>query len=156
VCVAEGPQGTREIPVAEFFVGPSLNCLGVGEILTSVRFPIPGPNTYSEYWKLTRRKGVELPILGVGVRLTLHDDRRTVAVARVALGVAGPTPLRARRAEALLEGAVLTRERVAEAAEGAAQEAQVRDSWRGKAWYRRQMVRVLIPRVVERAQAPVG
>lgn len=156
VCVARGPKGERGIPVAEFFLAPGRNALAPGEILAEIRVPAPTPTplgrTYADYWKLTRRKAVELPILGVGVRVSL-DGAGVVRQARVALGVAGPTPLRARTAEAALEGRPLTRESAAEAAEAAAQEAQVRDSWRGKAWYRRQMIRVLVPRVLERAGA---
>ena len=53
------------------------------------------------------------------------------------------------------EGGPLTAEAVRGAAEAAADEARVRDSWRGKAWYRREMIRVLVPRVLERAGAPV-
>lgn len=153
VCVAEGRNGRREIPVAEFFLGPGKNALAPGEILVEVRFPRPLPGTRADYWKLTRRKGVELPILGVGVRLTPAADGRTVAQARIALGVAGPVPMRAHGAEAVLEGEEPTAERVRQAAAVAAEESQVRDSWRGKAWYRREMIRVLIPRVIERAGA---
>lgn len=152
VCVARGPGGERAIPVAEFFLAPGTNALAPGELLTEIRVPAPPERTHSDYWKLTRRKAVELPILGVGVRVSL-DGSGVIRQARVALGVAGPTPLRARSAEAALEGRPLTRESVAEAAEAAAQDAQVRDSWRGKAWYRRQMIRVLVPRVLERAGA---
>ncbi|MHB8763225.1 MAG: FAD binding domain-containing protein [Deferrisomatales bacterium] len=153
VCVAQGPLAVREIPVAEFFAGPGQTVLRPGELLTEIRLAAPPPRTHADYWKLTRRKAVELPILGVGARVSLAEDGRTVADARVALGVAGPTPRRAVNAEAALVGRPLTAEVVAEAAEAAAAEAQVRDSWRGKAWYRRQMIRVLLPRVLERAGA---
>lgn len=155
VCVARGPGGERTLPVAEFFLAPGRNALAPGEILTEIRIPPPPERTHADYWKLTRRKAVELPILGVGVRVSL-DRGGVVRQARVALGVAGPTPLRARSAEAVLEGQPLTRQSAAAAAEAAAQEAQVRDSWRGKAWYRRQMIRVLVPRVLERAGALEG
>ena len=42
----------------------------------------------------------------------------------------------------------MTEENVKAAAETAAANALVRDTWRGRAWYRREMVRVLIPRVL--------
>ncbi len=152
VCVARGPEGERAIPVEEFFLAPGRSALGPGELLVEVRVPAPAPRAFADYWKLTRRKAVELPILGVGARVSLAADGAVVQ-ARIALGVAGPTPLRARGAEAVLEGRPLTRESAAEAGEAAAQEAKVRDSWRGKAWYRRQLIRVLVPRVLERAGA---
>lgn len=155
VCVVRGTKGVRPIPVEEFFLGPGRNALAPGELLTEIRVPaLQGP-TYGDYWKLTRRKAVELPILGVGARVTL-DGEGSVRLARIALGVAGPTPVRVREAEALLEGRPLTRESAEAAADAAAGSAQVRDSWRGKAWYRREMIRVLIPRVLERAGALGG
>ncbi len=152
VCVARGPGGERAIPIGAFFLAPGQTALGPGELLTELRIPLPPAGTYADYWKLTRRKAMELPILGVGVRVTLAPDG-VVREARVALGVAGPTPLRAPGAEAALVGRPLTRESAAAAGEIAAQEAKVRDSWRGKAWYRRQLIRVLVPRVLERAGA---
>jgi CO/xanthine dehydrogenase FAD-binding subunit len=155
VCVARGPGGERAIPVEEFFLAPGRSALGPGELLVEVRVPAPAERAFADYWKLTRRKAMELPILGVGVRVSL-DAAGAVREARIALGVAGPTPLRARGAESLLEGQPLTRESAAEAAAAAAREARVRDSWRGKAWYRREMVRVLVLRVLERTGALAG
>lgn len=155
VCEIAGPAGRREVALESFFTGPGKTVLEHGELLVGVRLPAPPPRTWADYWKLTRRKGMELPILGVGARVSLAEDGRTVRTARIALGVAGPTPARARRAEAALEGKPLTAEAVRGAAEVASDDARVRDSWRGKAWYRREMVRVLVPRVLERAGAPV-
>lgn len=153
VAVAEGPQGSREIALKDFFVAPGVTVLKHGEILTRVEVPDPGLRTYAGYWKHTRRRGIELPLLGVGTRVTFGEDGETVEKARIALGVAGPTPRRMEEAEAVMEGSPLTEETAWEAARVAASRAQVRDSFRGKAWYRREMIRVLIPRVLRRAGA---
>jgi carbon-monoxide dehydrogenase medium subunit len=152
-CVLGSRTGTRRLAVADFFKGPGQSALAAGELLTELRVPRPAPRTYSGYWKHTRRKAMELPLLGVGALVTLAEDGETVANARIALGVAAPVPLRARDAEAALQGRRLTRRAVEEAAELAAEGARVRDSWRGKAWYRREMIRVLVPRVLEEAGA---
>jgi CO/xanthine dehydrogenase FAD-binding subunit len=154
LCIARAPAGEREIPISRFVVAPGKTALARGELLTELRLSVPQPRTFSGYWKHTRRKAMELPLLGVGALVSLGEDGR-VATARIALGVAAPVPLRVPKAEAVLEGRPLTRETVQEAAEVAAAEAQVRDSWRGKAWYRREMIRVLIPRVLEEAGAPL-
>ncbi len=151
-CWIEGPEGHRNLPLADFFTGPGTTVLEPGEVLSEVRVPLPEGRTFSGYHKVTRRKAMELPLLGVGVRVSLGDEGR-VAVARIALGVAGPTPLRVREAEELLEGRPLTPESAREAAEAAARLARVRDSWRGRAWYRRELIRVLIPRILEDAGA---
>jgi len=109
--------------------------------------PAPGERTFAHSWKHTRRKGVELPLLGVGARLTLAADG-TVQKAHIALGVCAPMPTRSTEAEKVLEGQKLTAELVAKAGEVAAHNALVRDTWRGRGWYRREMVRVLVPRVI--------
>lgn len=145
--VLVGPQGERELPLSEFFVGPGETRLGPAEILKEIKVPAPGPRTFAYYWKHTRRKGVELPLLGVGARLTLAEDG-TITCARISLGVCAPMPARSVEAEKVLEGKKLTAELAQEAGEVAARNALVRDTWRGRAWYRREMVRVLVPRVI--------
>ena len=56
--------------------------------------------------------------------------------------------MRAVRAESLLRGKKITDELLEEVSEAAAKEAQPRDSIRGEAWYRRDMVKVLVKRMV--------
>lgn len=146
--VLAGPSGERTLPLDEFFVGPGETRLGPAEILKEIKISAPGQRTFAYYWKHTRRKGVELPLLGVGARLTLAADGR-VEEARISLGVCAPMPARSKEAEKVLEGKVLTPELVAEAGEVAAKNALVRDTWRGRGWYRREMVRVLVPRVIK-------
>ena len=92
-------------------------------------------------------------MMSVGVRLTLAEDLRTIQKARIALGICAPTPTCSTRAESLLEGRALTPENVHAAAEAAADDSFVRDTWRGRAWYRREMIRVLVPRAVEESGA---
>jgi len=152
VAVVQNAKGTREIPLTDFFVAPNETVLTYGDITTGVGLPTVPERTFAGYWKHSRRRGVELPLLGVGARVTLAPDR-TVTTARIALGVCYPTPARAREAEAVLEGRPLTLETVREAAQVAAKESKVRDTWRGEAWYRREMIRVLIPRVLTHAGA---
>jgi CO/xanthine dehydrogenase FAD-binding subunit len=151
--VIQGPGGLRELPLGEFFVGPGMTRLLSGEVLKEIRVPDPGANTFSRYIKHTRRRGVELAMMSVGVRVTLDDDLTTVKTARISLGVCAPTPTCAVRAQDMLVGKPLTREAVEAAALVAAEDSKVRDSWRGKAWYRREMIRVLVPRAVEQSGA---
>jgi CO/xanthine dehydrogenase FAD-binding subunit len=149
----QGPDGARELPLGELFVGPGQTRLLPGEILTAIRVPDPGKRTFSRYIKHTRRRGVELAMMSVGVRVSLAEDLSTVEDARISLGVCAPTPTCSARAEELLIGKPLTRENIAQAAEVAAEDSRVRDTWRGRAWYRRQMIRVLVPRAVEESGA---
>jgi len=83
--------------------------------------------------------------------LSLEADMQTCAKARICLGVAAPTPLRALQAEKYLVGKVLSEQNLDDAGRLAGEESKVRDSIRGLAWYRREMVGVLVKRMGLRA-----
>jgi carbon-monoxide dehydrogenase medium subunit len=159
----------------QFFVGPGQSVLSRGEILTEIEIPKPPPNTGSAYCKHQRRQALDLPILGVAVFLSLdkatvtcsdllctaspisallhrlEDDRIQCNEIRIAMGVVAPTPMRAKHAESLLRGKMLSDEGINEVSEAASREAQPRDSIRGEAWYRKDMIRVLVRRMIMKA-----
>lgn len=142
-----GPKGDRVMDLSRFFLGPGQCDLEGSEILTEIVVPRLSPRTGSAYVKHGRREAMELPMLGVGVLLSLEPDMMTCSRARICLGVAAPTPFRARLAEAYLEGKPVTEIGLSEAGRIAAGESKVRDSIRGVAWYRREMVDVLVKRM---------
>ncbi|MGD8941664.1 MAG: FAD binding domain-containing protein [Desulfobacterales bacterium] len=142
-----GTKGQRSAELRRFFLGPGQCDLDAGEILTEIVIPPPLPRTGSAYIKHGRREAMELPMLGVGVLLSLEKDMLTCAKARICLGVAAPTPFRALEAEKHLQGKTLHESNLAEAGRVAGQESKVRDSIRGVAWYRREMVGVLVKRM---------
>jgi carbon-monoxide dehydrogenase medium subunit len=142
-----GPKGYRLIDLTRFFLGPGQCDLQGAEILTEVIIPRLAPRTGGAYTKHGRREAMELPMLGVGVLVGLEPDLSTCAKARICLGVAAPTPFRAREAEKYLAGRPVTEETLSEAGRIAAGESRVRDSIRGVAWYRREMVGVLVKRM---------
>ena len=142
-----GTKGQRSAELRRFFLGPGQCDLDAGEILTEIVIPPPLPRTGSAYIKHGRREAMELPMLGVGVLLSLEKDMLTCAKARICLGVAAPTPFRALEAEKHLQGKTLHESNLAEAGRIAGQESKVRDSIRGVAWYRREMVSVLVNRM---------
>lgn len=152
-----GAKGERSLDLARFFLGPGQCDLARAEILTEIIIPPLLPRTGSAYMKHGRREAMELPMLGVGVLLSLAQDGRKCVKARICLGVAAPTPMRAIAAERYLQGLVIDEESLAEAGKMAAEESRVRDSIRGVAWYRREMVAVLVKRMgqlaLERAAA---
>ncbi len=142
-----GPKGERNMDLVRFFLGPGQCDLEHGEILTEITIPPLAPRTGSAYIKHGRREAMELPMLGVGVLLSLKEDLQTCLKARVCLGVAAPTPFRAQMAEEFLEDKIIDAEILAEAGKIAGKESRVRDSIRGVAWYRREMVGVLVKRM---------
>ena len=162
----------RTVPIEGFFTGPGETILKKGEMVTEFIIPKPLPNTGSAYWKLQRRLALDLPILGVSVLLsldkgtvscsdmlcttspissilhTMEKDELTCKEIRIALGVAAPTPVRALKAENLMRGKKISDELLEEVANTASAEAQPRDSIRGEAWYRKDLIRILVKRMV--------
>ena len=142
-----GTKGRRSVDLGRFFLGPGQCDLDRGEILLEIVIPPLLPRTGGAYVKHGRREAMELPMLGVGVLLSLEEDSTTCARARICLGVAAPTPLRCLEAEKYLTGKTVDDTSLAEAGRIAAEESRVRDSIRGLAWYRREMVGVLVKRM---------
>jgi len=143
----QGPKGERSVDLARFFLGPGLCDLERSEILIEIVVPPLLPRTGSAYIKFGRREAMELPMLGVGILLSLDESSVTCVKARICLGVAAPTPIRALEAEAFLVGKSIDGGTLEEAGKIAAKESRVRDSIRGVAWYRREMVGVLVKRM---------
>jgi carbon-monoxide dehydrogenase medium subunit len=133
-------KGRRSVDLGRFFLGPGQCDLDRGEILLEIVIPPLLPRTGGAYVKHGRREAMELPMLGVGTLLSLEEDSTTCARARICLGVAAPTPLRCLEAEKYLTGKTVDDTSLAEAGRIAAEESRVRDSIRGLAWYRREMV----------------
>jgi carbon-monoxide dehydrogenase medium subunit len=147
--VAVGPQGSRRIPVAELFTGPLETALRPGEILTEIHIPLPPPRSGGAYLKLERKVG-DFATAAVGVQITLAGGD---ACARAGIGLTnvGPTPIKARRAEALLKGRRLDDAAIREAAAAAAGESDPAEDLRGSVAYKRDLVRVLTTRALRRA-----
>lgn len=174
-----GPKGTREVALDDFFQGPGKTVLEPGELVKGFVIPAFGENTGSAYIKHTRRQAMELPILGVAARVTISVGKSTAVLrckdflctmestseilqgfseeelrcedVRIAMGVVAPRPIRAKKAEAALKGKIISEKLLQEIGEIAASEASPRDSIRGEAWYRSEMIRVLVKRSILRS-----
>ncbi len=89
--VAQAGQPVRQVPAAEFFLGPLESALGPGDLVIAARFPAVGGRSGTEFLEVSRRRG-DYALCGVGAAVTLDDDLRIVA-ARAAYVSVSPTPL---------------------------------------------------------------
>ena len=151
-CRVSGPEGQRQVPLAQLFTGPGRTVLAHDEVLTEVTLPPPAPNTGSLYIKHSPRGAMDIATVGVASAVTV-DGAGVCSEARIALGAVAPTPLRAQAAEELLRGKRPDAELLQAAAELAMSEATPIDDVRGTAGYRREMVGVLTRRTLEQATA---
>ena len=141
--------GTRTVPLDEYFLGYKRDVRRPDELITRIswpRLPVPSVNTF---YKLARRKGDAITVTGVA--LTLCAAGGTCTKARIALGAVAPVVLRARQAEALLEGRALTPALIDRAAAAAAAASSPIDDVRASAGYRLHTIEALTRRLVSRA-----
>jgi carbon-monoxide dehydrogenase medium subunit len=136
-----GLHGERSVPLAEFFVGPSKTVMMQSELLTEIVIPATH-GVRGEYIKFSPREMMDLAYVGVAVALVFESNDKTCSRARIALGAVSPTPIRARKAEAILHNRVLTEELAELAGNEAATECSPISDVRSSAEYRREMVRV--------------
>jgi carbon-monoxide dehydrogenase medium subunit len=153
-----GKDGVRDVPVEDFFVGPGATVLKHHEFLLEIQIPGPPSHSGGSYLKQTRGRGADLAIVGVAAFVVMEGER--VRDVRIALGAVAPTPIRAKRAEAILKGATVNERLLEEAGQAAAEESKPIDDVRSSAEYRRSLVAVLtrraVTQAVERARAEVG
>ena len=98
---------------------------------------------------------LDIAVAGVAVLLELSKEGK-VKTGRIALAAVAPVPLRSYQAEAVLKGRVLTTETIESAAEVAATEASPITDIRGTAEYRRELVKVLTRRALQRCAVELG
>lgn len=143
----------RRLPLGEFFTGPGRTVLRPGELLVGVRVPEPPAHSGSAFLKLGR---VTLDMAKVSVSAYLERDGGKVRAARIAVGGAAPTPVRAREAEQALAGAAFGPAAVERAA-GKVQAAITPISdVRTTADYRRRMAGVLLGDALQAAWRRAG
>jgi CO/xanthine dehydrogenase FAD-binding subunit len=141
--VLYGPDGEREVPAEEFFLGPGRTAVQAGELMTAIRFPVPPAGSGGRYLKLGRNKIGDLSIVGVAI-LGFPDGAAPSGYRfRIALASVAPVPLRALEAEEVLAANSPGEETFTLAAEKAMQAATPIDDVRASAAYRKAMVRNL-------------
>lgn len=112
--VIRSPQTDRVVPAADFFLGTYWTALEEGEILTEIRVPVFQPHTGYGYHKLKRKTG-DFATAASPVVLTLDGDNcRDI---RIALTNVAPMAIRAKAAEDLLRGQMITDSLIEQAAE---------------------------------------
>ncbi len=144
-------SGSREIPVADFFLGPGRNALQPGELLVQIGVPPMPARSGAFYHRFIPRNEMDIAVASAGAWLQLTSDGGRIEAARVAVGAVAPTPLAVPVAAEVLIGqapgdAVFTR-----AGEAAAATARPITDMRGSAPQRRHLIKVLTERALQAA-----
>ena len=140
-----GPGGKQVIPIEEFFVHVKKTVLEPGEMVGFVEIPIK-EGFRSRFRKIGKRRAEVLSIVNAAVGFFFRNGR--MEGVRIALGSVAPTPIRARTAEAVLEGREPSMGLVEEAASRAREETRPITDVRASAEYRKEMSFVLVRRLI--------
>ncbi|MSZ16088.1 MAG: xanthine dehydrogenase family protein subunit M [Actinobacteria bacterium] len=139
-------NGSRDVPVAEFMVGPKKNARQQNEIILGVT--LPAMNGRQGYAKVGVRNAMVISV--ASACFALQDG-----TPRIALGSVGPTVLRCPQAEAFLSAhldanGVVSDDAAKEFGRLVSQESKPIDDHRSTAVYRRHAVGVLAQRLSQR------
>ncbi len=155
--VMRGSGGERVVRAAEFFQGLMTTALAPGEMLVEVRLPVAPPDSGCAFEEFSRRHG-DFAIVGIAAMVVAEGGR--CRHARLAACGAGPTPLRLRGAEEILERGGLGERARDEAAARAAELVDPGADLHASVEYRRHLTRVLtrraLGRALERARGATG
>jgi carbon-monoxide dehydrogenase medium subunit len=144
--LVRGPDGGRTVHIDDLYVGPYETSLDHGEVLTEIRVPrTPGGSAYSK----VKRKTGDYAAAAIGVALSMEGEE--IENIRIGLCGVGSRTLRAREAEDALTGERPGSEVYRRAGEIAAEECDPIDDARGSVEYKRDLVRVLLGRTVDKA-----
>ena len=142
-------SGSRTLALVDFFHGYKQMGRRPDELLTEVSWPVPLETAANLFYKLARRKGDAITVVGVAVAMAVEAGKcRGV---RIALGSVAPIVKRAIAAEKMLEGVVLTPESIEAASRTAVEEVRPLDDVRASAGYRNHCVHVLTRRLLTQA-----
>ncbi len=139
--VVAAVDGLRTIPVSELLE----QGLRPGEIVTTIDCEMPAPGSWF-YTKAMRRRLNSAAI--VTVAAVISAERGMISIARIALGGAGPRPLRARSAETALLGQRLDEAAIAAAADRILDDAEPFSDAYASAWYRARVLPVHFRRAI--------
>lgn len=148
VARVRGPEGVREVPVTDLFLGFFETVLEEGEILEAVHVPPLPTGLRTGYLKFLPRTKDDYPTVSVAAALAVDGGR--VTEARLAVAGGGATPLRCRAAESVLLGSDAGAAAVAAAADALAGQLEPISDGRGSARYKTEMARVSARRLLDR------
>ena len=146
--VAKSVRGTRTIPARKFFAGIMTTTLAEDELLTEVRLPLLASDVRFGFYEFNRRAGDFAIAMALA---TYHIRDGQVFEPRLAIGGAEPHPRRIEEAERELAGRPARAESFAAVAECAAAAVDPMEDATTSAEYRRDLVRTVARRALERS-----
>lgn len=153
-----GPEGRRQMSVADVPVAPGKTTLKKGEVIEVIRLPKRAPRSGDAYLRFIPRTEMDIAVVGCAARLVL-DDKGICTDASVALGAVAITVLDVTAAAEALIGTSVDDAALAKMADVASAACKPIDDKRGTKDFRIRVAGVLAERAarlaLERAKAEI-
>jgi len=137
-------RGHREMPLEALYTGYRQNVMAADELLAWVKVPLPVDGETMRVYKISKRFDDDISALCLAVNLRLEAGQ--VVHASIGVGGVAATPVRARRAEAVLTGGQWSAELARQAADALRSEFQPISDMRASAAYRTEVLGNLMHR----------
>jgi CO/xanthine dehydrogenase FAD-binding subunit len=140
----------RWVPILDMYLGPGQSLLDPArDLLIGFRLRLCGAHEATAFKRIMRPQGVALPILGCAAWVRLDDSGAVYEDVRVCIGPVAKVPTRADAVETAVRGQPVSEATVERAVTAAHESLHPRTSaYRATADYRREMVDVLLRRVL--------
>jgi xanthine dehydrogenase FAD-binding subunit len=151
----EGRDGSRQMPLEDFFLGPGRVALEHHEIMTAIIVTRDNHDGYfGHFFKYAMRDAMDIATIGCSAVCRVEDEVLTDL--RLAFGVAAPVPIRCRDTEDRVRGRKVSTQLLNDIAEAVLGDVSPRTSWRAAKEFRLQIIATLAHRVVEQAILSAG
>lgn len=142
--VVAGTGGTNERRMQDVVIGVKRTALTSDELITEIKIPKYGE--VSAFEKMGKRSAMTISFASVACALNLVGG--TIESARIAVGAAAPTTVRATSLEEALAGLSLDEKKIYEVAELAREAVSPITDQRATKWYRMEIIPVLTARTI--------
>ncbi len=142
VLVLTCEEGSREIPLSQFYKGYKTLDKKSNEQVSQFWFELPDQNIIFNFEKVSKRTNLDIASVNTAIKLTMQDT--VIADARISAGGVAPFPLVLTKTSAFLRGKELSEELISEAAALAQTEISPISDARGTAAYKRFLLSQLI------------
>jgi 4-hydroxybenzoyl-CoA reductase subunit beta len=145
----EGPDGSKEMPIEDFFSGDGKTPLvkAPAEILSEIIIPKTSADGISSYIKFANRDSIDFPIVGTALWASENEKRY-----RVAFTAVDRKPVRGNQAEDFLNGKELSAENAKAASDLAAKAAKPLKTSVYSPSHKRRMMGLLLQKAVNEAK----
>jgi len=143
------PDGPTSMPADDFFIGPMLTTIGLGECVSAIRFPVwPQPRVGVGFFEISAGRS-DFAFVAAAAQVALDEEGRCLDAA-LGVGGVGDRPLRLDVSS--LVGTELDAASIAAAVDAASDDLEAMSDLHASAAYRRRVARVLCIRALEQAR----